>query len=212
MKSGKGPRDAGPFFLPPEPVLVGDRVRLEPLAQRHLATLRRNAGDDALWQFTFHTNPFGSDASTREWYAQMSERRNALPFAVVERSSEAAIGFTRIFDVEPEHRKAEIGYTFLAKPYWRTGINRECKALLLAFLFETCGAVRVQFKAEAINRRSHAALVGLGATHEGTLRNFRIRPSDGEIRDVAIYSVLSSEWPSIKARLAGRSRDILAPE
>jgi RimJ/RimL family protein N-acetyltransferase len=109
-------------------------------------------------------------------------------------------GSTRYLDIVEEHRKLEIGWTFLARRFWRTRVNTAAKFLLCRYAFEEWDAVRVQFKAEAINKRSHHAILRLGAVHEGTLRNFRIRPN-GELRDTSFYSITSQEWPTVKERL-----------
>lgn len=109
-------------------------------------------------------------------------------------------GSTRYLDISPEHHKLEIGWTFLARRFWRTHVNTEAKFLLLKYAFEEWNAQRVQLKAEAINTRSHNAILRIGATHEGTLRNFRTR-GDGQIRDVAFYSIIAPEWPGVKARI-----------
>jgi RimJ/RimL family protein N-acetyltransferase len=184
-------------------VLEGYGVRLEPLAQRHLPDLRAACHDRALWELVFGDSPFGDDASANAWLSAALADPKTVAFAIVDAATGAAIGSTRYFDIEPAHRKLEIGWTFIAPRYWRTHVNTACKLLLMGYVFEEWGAVRVQFKAEAINARSRAALAGIGAIFEGVLRNFRIRP-DGEIRDTSFYSVIEPEWPAVRARLIGR--------
>jgi RimJ/RimL family protein N-acetyltransferase len=123
-----------------------------------------------------------------------------MAFAIVDMESGAVAGSTRYLDISREHRKLEIGWTFLAPQFWRTHVNTEAKFLLLQYAFEEWDAQRVQLKAEAINQRSHEAILRIGAVHEGNLRSFRIR-GDGQIRDVAFYSIIAPEWPAVKARL-----------
>ncbi|MGZ3497916.1 MAG: GNAT family N-acetyltransferase [Vulcanimicrobiaceae bacterium] len=188
-------------MIPKDLVLEGERVRLEPLTHAHLDDLRATCNDEALWEFTFQANPFISDESARRWIDEAVSDPSAVPFAIVDRTTNVSIGSTRYLDIDERHRKLEIGWTFIARSHWRTHVNSECKSLLFGYAFETWKAARVQLKAEAINKRSHQAILRIGATHEGTLRKFRIRPSDESSRDVAFYSVLDDEWPAVNERL-----------
>lgn len=138
-----------------------------------------------------------------------------MPFAVIDKRSGALAGSTRYMDIVDQYRKLEIGWTFLSRTYWRTHVNTEMKFLLFRYAFEEWNAIRVQLKAEAVNQRSRNAILRLGATYEGTLRNFRIQPSDGSIRSVSYYSVTNGEWPIVKERLLtflDKSPYSLAPE
>lgn len=182
-------------------LLEGESVRLEPLRPQHLPALRACADDPALWEFTFGANPFTNDADARRWLENATEATDEVPFAVIDKHSGALAGSTRYMDIVPAYRKLEIGWTFLARPYWRTRLNTEMKFLMLRYAFEEWNAIRVQLKAESVNQRSRTAILRLGATYEGTLRNFRIRPADGTIRSVSFYSVLDDEWPMVKERL-----------
>jgi len=187
-------------------------IRLEPLARNHLAELRARCHDPRLWQYTFTKSPFSDEASSNAWLDAALGDPAMMPFAIVDLSTSETIGSTRLFDIDPVHRKCEIGWTFLAVPWWRTHANTACKYMLLTYAFEEWGARRVQFKAEAINLRSRRAIERLGAVHEGTLRKFRIT-AGGEVRDTSFYSIVDSEWPAIKARLTSsldQSRDSLA--
>jgi RimJ/RimL family protein N-acetyltransferase len=181
-------------------VLEGRRTRLEPLTGENFAGVRAAGSDPALWQFTFQTNPFTSPTAAEHWYAGAMEDRNAMAFAIVDKESGEIAGSSRYLDISREHRKLEIGWTFLAPRFWRTHVNTEAKFLLLQHAFEQWNAQRIQLKAEAINKRSHEAILRIGAVHEGTLRSFRIR-GDGQVRDVAFYSIIAPEWPAAKARL-----------
>jgi RimJ/RimL family protein N-acetyltransferase len=183
--------------------LEGYGVRLEPLAARHLPELRASCHDPALWEQTFSGSPFGDDASAHAWLAAALDDPKTVAFAIVDAETGETIGSTRYFDIEPAHRKLEIGWTFLAPNRWRTHANTACKVLLLRHAFEEWNAVRVQFKAEAKNARSRRALEGIGATFEGVLRSYRTRP-DGEIRDTSFYSVIAAEWPAVQERLTRR--------
>jgi RimJ/RimL family protein N-acetyltransferase len=181
--------------------LEGTRIRLEPLAERHFADLAQVARDDRI--FRWITGLPMDEAALRSWFEAAQAGRDAggeLPFATVEVSSGRAIGSSRYMTITPEHRRLEIGWTWLGTTYQRTGINREAKYLQLRHAFEDLGARRVEFKTHAKNERSRAALLGLGATFEGVLRQHTIL-ADGSSRDSAYYSVLDTEWPAVRARL-----------
>jgi RimJ/RimL family protein N-acetyltransferase len=176
--------------------LEGKRIRLEPLHERHAPDLHALCNDPLLWEFTFQQNPLTSLARTRLWVAGACQAPDTVAFAIIDKATGVAIGSTRYLEISAEHRKLEIGWTFLARSYWGTGVNAECKNLLLHYAFESWGAVRVQFKAEARNQRSRRALQRIGAVYEGTLRNYRIRPDSNELRDTAFFSIIAAEWPS----------------
>lgn len=181
--------------------LTGRRVRLEPLAEPHLEDLARVAFDAAIWRWTI-AKPM-DDAGLRAWFEAARANAEAAiecPFATIDLASGRAIGSSRYMTIAPEHRRLEIGWTWVATAFQRTGTNREVKLLQLTHAFETLGAERVEFKTHARNERSRTALLGIGATFEGVLRHHTIMP-DGSNRDSAFYSVLAGEWPRVRARL-----------
>ncbi|HVA29206.1 MAG TPA: GNAT family protein [Candidatus Baltobacteraceae bacterium] len=180
-------------------ILETVRVRLEPVRPEHLPGLAACANDPALWEFTFSGYPFANENDERAWF-ELATRDGTLTFVVIDKHTNAIIGSTRYFDIDDTHRKLEIGWTFIARAFWRTHVNTECKYLLFRHAFETWGANRVQLKGEAINLRSRAAMERIGATYEGTLRAFRVHAS-GAIRDTSFYSVIAPEWPAVRARL-----------
>jgi N-acetyltransferase len=175
--------------------LEGKRIRLEPLHERHAPDLHALCNDPRIWEFTFQPNPLTSLVRTQRWVADAGEAPDTVAFAIIDKPSGAAIGSTRYLEISPEHRKLEIGWTFLARSHWGTGVNPECKRLLLHYAFEIFGAVRVQFKAEALNQRSRRAIERIGAVYEGTLRNYRIRADTNELRDTAFFSIIAAQWP-----------------
>jgi RimJ/RimL family protein N-acetyltransferase len=181
--------------------LDGSRVRLEPLDERHFEDLVRVGKDDVIWRWI--TGLPMDEQGLRAWFDQTQangQTRTEVPFATVDRESGQAIGSTRFMTITPEHRRLEIGWTWVGTAFQRTGANREAKLLQLAHAFETLDAERVEFKTHARNEKSRAALIGIGATFEGVLRHHTIMP-DGSNRDSAYYSVLAAEWPAVKARL-----------
>lgn len=185
-------------------VLQGRLVRLEPLAESHLRDLLEVAIDPEIWRLTIAQ--VHDEASLRAWL-QMAIRNRAagteLPFATVDLASDRAIGSTRFLSIVPDHRRLEIGWTWVGTAFQRTGANREAKLLQLTHAFETLGANRVEFKTDSRNERSRAALLGIGATFEGIFRSHLIMPW-GPLRDSAYFSVTSDEWPGVKARLVAK--------
>jgi RimJ/RimL family protein N-acetyltransferase len=200
--SGRYHRAMGQTWVTPV-TLSGPRVRMEPLAERHLEDLARVAFDDAIWRWTIARSL--DDASLRTWLDTALANAAAgdeLPFATIDLASGRAIGSSRYMSIAPEHRRLEIGWTWVATAFQRTGTNREAKLLQLTHAFETLGAQRVEFKTHARNVASRTALLGIGATFEGVLRHHTIMP-DGSNRDSAFYGVIAPEWPAVKARLEG---------
>jgi N-acetyltransferase len=188
-----------------EPVtLEGRLVRLEPLAESHLRDLLEVALDPTLWRFTIAQ--VHDEASLEAWLETALRNRMAgteMPFATVDLASGKAIGSTRFLSIVPDHRRLEIGWTWVGTAYQRTGANREAKLLQLTHAFETLGANRVEFKTDARNERSRTALLGIGATFEGIFRSHMVMPW-GPLRDSAYFSVVSPEWPEVKARLQAK--------
>jgi RimJ/RimL family protein N-acetyltransferase len=184
--------------------LHGTLVRMEPLAEAHLEDLARVAFDVDVWRWTI-ARPL-DDAGLRSWFdtARMNaDAGTEVPFATVWAEDGRAVGSSRFMTIAPEHRRLEIGWTWLGRAFQRTGGNREAKLLQLTHAFETLGAERVEFKTHARNLASRTALLGIGATFEGVLRHHMIMP-DGSNRDSAYYGVLAGEWPAVKARLQAK--------
>ncbi len=124
---------------------------------------------------------------------------------VVDRQSGKAIGSTRYLTLRPEHRGLEIGWTWNARSAWGSGANVEAKLLLLRHAFETLGCLRVEFKTEALNERSRAALEALPARFEGIFRKHML-VRDDDLRDSAYYAITDDEWPAVRANLERRLR------
>ena len=124
----------------------------------------------------------------------------ALPFAIIEKGSNTAVGSTRFGNIERTHRRVEIGWTWIAKQWQRTFINTEAKYLLLSHAFDTLGCLRVEFKTDSTNSRSRNALMRIGAKEEGVFRNHMIM-SGGRIRHSVYFSIIDSEWNEVKREL-----------
>jgi RimJ/RimL family protein N-acetyltransferase len=181
--------------------LEGQCARLEPIGHQHAADLVVAAGDRAIWRY-IALDPSSPDAM-RAWIDDSIADREAgtvFRFAIVDRGRGRAVGSTSLFDIRPRDRGLEIGWTWLGRDAQRTGINTECKYLLLRHCFETLGAIRVQLKTHRLNFPSRRAIERIGAQFEGILRNHTIMP-DGTYRDSAYYSVIENEWPAVKRHL-----------
>ena len=181
--------------------LEGRVVRLEPLTLEHLPGLCEVGLDAELWRWTLSVVRSREDMR-RYVEAALGEQAagTALPFVIVDRTSGRVIGSTRYGNIAMRHRRLEIGWTWFHPAAWRTGANVEAKLLMLRHAFETLGALRVEFKTDALNDRSRAALLRIGAREEGTFRRHSVT-DDGRTRDTVYFSIVDSEWPETKARL-----------
>lgn len=159
-----------------------------------------------LWKWT--TVQVTTTAAMNTYVATALEERRqglALPFAVIDQSTDRVIGSTRFANITPAHRRLEIGWTWLTPSAQRTGANTEAKLLLLTHAFETLGTIRVEFKTDVLNQKSRQALLRIGAVEEGVFRKHFITDT-GRVRDTIYFSILDTEWPAVKSRLL-RLRD-----
>ena len=183
--------------------LTGTLVDLEPLTREHESDLW-DAARDGDWSL-MPMDAGESPAAFRRWLAIELERTragSAAPFAIVWCENGRAIGATHYHEIRPEHRRLEIGGTWTARTFWRSGANIEGKLLLLEHAF-ALGFQRVEFKAHPDNLRSRKALEALPAQFEGILRKHLV-VRDGQARDSAYYSVVDDEWPAVRANLERR--------
>ena len=182
---------------------MGNVVRLEPLAPHHSQELFDLLGnDDEAWRWMVVPTPrtLGDMSAIIDRYLNDFKLGTREPYAVVHLGLQRTIGTTSFMDISRHDRTLEIGSTIYSKEFWRTPVNTESKMLLLAQAFEVQNCVRVTLKTDSENLRSQAAITRLGATYEGTLRSHKIR-ANGTSRDSKYYSILSSEWPRVKAKL-----------
>lgn len=182
--------------------LTGKHARLEPLSESHISGLAEIGIGQSFWQFMLYGDMKTED-DMRNWVIDIMSRGQKgtdLPFAVIDLVSGRVAGATRYLNMIPKDRGLEIGGTWYGLDFQRTGINTECKYLLMTYAFEALGAIRVQLKTDLRNVRSQAAIERIGAKKEGVLRNHMILP-DGRIRDSVFYSILDTEWADVKKRL-----------
>tara|TARA_R110002051_G_scaffold143507_8_gene216547 strand:- start:3315 stop:3914 length:600 start_codon:yes stop_codon:yes gene_type:complete len=181
--------------------LIGDKVKLIPLTLSHKEDLLKAAADGNLWELWYTSVP---SEKTIDDYITTALKQKELgiefPFTVIDMVSNQIIGSTRFYSLQPEHRRLEIGYTWYAKKYQRTGINTECKLLLLKYAFENLNCIAVQFMTNWHNLRSRTAIARLGAKEDGVLRNHRIN-TDGSYRDSVVFSITEQEWFGVKKTL-----------
>jgi N-acetyltransferase len=187
---------------PVEPItLSDDRVRLEPLAMRHLEGLLCAAADGELWNLRYTSVPEPHDTAG---YIERALKHQAdghrLPFAVIDLASGDVIGSTSYHDIVPAVERVEIGWTWYAGRTQRTHVNTCAKMLLLTHAFDTLGAKVVGWRTDNFNHASQRAIERLGARRDGVIRHHHPR-RDGTVRDTVMYSLLAGEWPEVKAHL-----------
>jgi N-acetyltransferase len=182
--------------LRPAAPLVGRIVRVEPIEERHREGLR--AAAEAEPQIDRFTNMYtlGFD----RWFDLALASETEVPFVV--HVGDRPVGSSRYLNVEPFHKRVEIGWTWLERPQWGTGANIETKYLLMKNAFDAWGAMRVEFKTDARNLRVRGALLGVGASFEGIARKHMVLPDS--IRDSAWYAVVDDDWPRVKAMLEAK--------
>ena len=186
----------------PTPVtLESPGARLEPLTRRHLPDLVEAVRDGELWRLWYTSVP-DPDAMAGEIDRRLGlqEQGSMLPFAVIEGRSGRAVGMTTYMHIDAINRRVEIGSTWYRASVQRTPLNTLCKRLLLHHAFETLDCIAVEFRTHFLNHRSRRAIERLGAKLDGILRSHQIAPN-GTLRDTVVYSIIASEWPTVRAHL-----------
>ena len=186
----------------PKVALDGTHVRLEPLEERHRELVRPAAQHPEI--FTVTTSAYGKlYDSYFDTALKRSDGVHELAFAVFHKELSRYVGMTRYLNIEETHKKLEIGSTWYEPAVWAGVVNPECKFLLMRHAFETLKFHRVEYKTDARNARSRAAILKLGAREEGVFRKHMIM-ADGHVRDSVWFSVIDDEWPAVKAGLEKR--------
>ncbi|WP_437287572.1 GNAT family N-acetyltransferase [Sorangium sp. So ce406] len=186
----------------PEPVsLRGSHAALEPLAHAHHDELVDAVRDGELWSLWYTSIP-RPEGMRDEIERRLSLQRSGsmLPFVVVDARSGRAAGMTTYMNIDARNRRVEIGSTWYRKSVQRTALNTECKLLLLQHAFETLECIAVELRTHFFNQQSRRAIERLGAKLDGVLRN-HVRASDGTLRDTCVYSIIASEWPTVRSHL-----------
>lgn len=186
------------------PELIGATVSLRPLTVDDAPALLV-ACQPAEHTFRWYPVYPGSEAAMQAWVEEALADHaagHALPFAVLLRDSGRVVGSTRFGALSLAHRRAEIGWTWLAPEVRRSAVNTECKRLLMQHGFEQLQLNRIELKTDSLNQRSRAAILRIGATEEGLFRNHMVT-HDGRIRHTVWYSVVREDWPRVRAHLDG---------
>ena len=191
------------FGYPPKSITIpGTYISLLPMDIQYLPELQDAARDGELWNlwYTYVPRPEHMEAWIIKALKENSEGIS-VPFVIRRNSDNRIVGSTRYMNIEKDIRRLEIGTTWYAKSVQRSPVNTECKLLLLQHAFEDLKCRAVEFRTHRMNDQSRKAIARLGAQQDGILRNHRIA-SDGTIRDTVVYSIIDSEWPSVKSNLA----------
>jgi RimJ/RimL family protein N-acetyltransferase len=193
----------------PDPItLRGQHARLEPLSKEHREGLVEAVKDGELHTIWYTAIP------TPENVAKEIDRRlglqaagSMLPFTV-RNAAGKIVGMTTFMNIDATNKRVEIGSTWYAGSVQRTPLNTECKLMLLRHAFENLDCIAVEFRTHFFNHQSRRAIERLGAKQDGILRSHQVAPN-GSLRDTVVFSIIASEWPTVRAHLGhqlGRRR------
>ena len=187
----------------PEPItLRGTHAVLEPLSQTHHDDLVAAAQDGELWKLWYTIIPEPAKMRAEiDRRLDLQAKDAMLPFAVISASTSKAVGMTGYWNVDAPNRRVEIGGTWYRKSMQRTALNTDCKLLLLTHAFEFLDCICVELRTHFFNHQSRRGIERLGAKLDGILRNNQVMPN-GTVRDTCVYSIIASEWPTVKAHLS----------
>lgn len=186
-------------------ILENDRVLLRPLQPEDFDILKEFAiNEPNLWEYSL-LSAAGEENMKIYLNAAFADKakETSYPFIVFDKKTNRFVGSTRFYDYQPKHNTVQLGYTWYGKEAQGTGLNKNCKFLMLQFAFEELGLDRVEFRADNNNARSIAAMKSIGCTVEGVLRSNCTSPSGR--RDSIVLSILKNEWiDGVKERLLER--------
>lgn len=185
-----------------DPVTLSGRyASLVPLAIAQCDELSEAVRDGELWNLWYTSVP-APEAMRAEIDRRLAlhKQGSMLPFAVIEAASGQAVGMTTFMNIDCANRRLEIGSTWYRKRVQRTALNTECKLMLLTHAFEGLRCIAVEFRTHFFNQASRAGIERLGAKLDGILRQHQLG-RDGTRRDTCVYSILDSEWPTVKTHL-----------
>lgn len=184
--------------------LQGPHASLVPLSTAHLSDLIEAVNDGELWNLwvTSVPHPDGMTAEI-ERRLRLQTQGSMLPFAVLDPAGRA-VGMSTYMNIDAANRRVEIGSTWYRRSVQRSALNTQCKRLLLTHAFETLGCIAVEFRTHFFNHASRRGIERLGAKLDGVLRNHQVNPhplAQGSLRDTCVYSIIASEWPTVRAHL-----------
>ncbi|MEQ3527647.1 GNAT family N-acetyltransferase [Pseudoalteromonas piscicida] len=183
--------------------LIGQHVTLEPLSTTHINALQQAVKDGEAWKLWYANVPTPDDMERYVNTAISQGSEGNLAYAVRLNSSNEIVGTTRYYNADIANRRAMLGYTWYSDKVRRTAVNTECKLLLLQQLFEDFDAIAVEFRTHFFNHASRNAIERLGAKLDGILRSHQIG-RNSELRDTVVYSIIASEWPTVKQHLLSK--------
>jgi N-acetyltransferase len=186
-------------------LLRGRHVYLQFLTEAHREVLRPMARDERIWEYTktlLLTETYDQQFDCYFNEALSLAANGGQAFAIVATADDRVIGMTRAYDLDRKVKKITIGHTWYVPEVWGKAHNKECKLLLLTYMFEGLGLERVDFKVASQNIRSQKAVEKIGGIREGALRRYSLR-NDGTPTDTVFFSILGEEWLEKKARLVG---------
>ena len=189
--------DHNDFFRTEHP-LENERARLEPLTASHFEKLLPVALNKELWEYTSVT--VTDEADFRKYFDQAlveKKMQSAYPYAIYDKQAGQYAGSTRFGNIDLGHKRAEIGWTWYHPALQRTGINKNCKFLLLSYAFDVVDLNRVELKTSLTNFKSQGAMLKIGAVKEGVLRRHMVN-ANGTLRDSVYFSFIKEEWDDIK--------------
>jgi len=185
--------------------LSGRHVRLVPLSTTHHDDLVQAVQDGELWNLWYTAIPrpetMQAEIARR---LDLQAKGSMCPFAVIDPATDHAVGMSTYMNIDAANRRVEIGSTWYRRSVQRTPLNTEAKRLLLAHAFEQLDCIAVEFRTHFFNHQSRRAIERLGAKLDGVLRSHQINPhpqAAGTLRDTCVYSIIASEWPSVRAHL-----------
>lgn len=185
-------------FFEQEIILEDERVRIEPLQEKHFELLLPTAMERSLWLFT--AVKINSPETFRKYFDTALEEKKlkrSYPFAYYDKQQQQYAGSTRYANIEFANKKLEIGWTWIHPSLQGTGFNKHCKFLLLRYGFETLLLNRIELKTSLLNLKSQKAMIKIGAQKEGVFRKHIIN-EDGTVRDTVYFSFINDEWPDVK--------------
>jgi N-acetyltransferase len=182
--------------------LIGQHGSLVPLSHVHHDDLVEAVKDGELWNLWYTSIPTpGQMRAEIDRRLELQKQGSMLPFAVIEQSTGEAIGMTTYMNIDAVNRRLEIGSTWYRKRVQRSALNTECKLMLLTHAFEQLRCLAVEFRTHFFNQQSRAGIERMGAKLDGVLRQHQMA-RNGTLRDTCVYSIIDSEWPTVKAHLA----------
>ena len=195
-----------PFDFSKNYILENDRAILVPLdGNNSTHLLHFSINEPNIWPYSLF--PMAGEDNFKKYIAAAllaKEQKTAYPFVVFDKKFNEYAGSTRFYDIQMNNRSLQLGYTWYGSKYQGTGLNKNCKYLLLQFAFETMGMERVEFRADINNKRSIAAMKSIGCTIEGVFRS-NVPNAEGGRRDSIVLSILKHEWEGrVKANLLGQ--------